>query len=164
MMLPKLHLAGGRALLRPSPWLRAWKQCSNKNVVRSIAISEASTAAPVEGPAFKANLDFKYVRDNLQAVVDNCRVRNSTANPQLVAELYDEYLGIKQQAEALRASRNENSQAMKVRKLAFCSQCGPACACPGPRCTRPSQQPHVCGACTCPVALPNPTLTGQAGA
>eukprot|EP00775_Hariotina_reticulata_P003461 gene3461-3732_t len=38
---------------------------------------------------------------------------NSTADPALVAQLYDEYVKLKTQSDALRTSRNENSAAMK---------------------------------------------------
>lgn len=115
-MLPRLGVTGGRALLRPAPCLRPFRsQLSLRHAPRA-AVAELTTTAPVEGPAFKANLDFKFVRDNLQLVTDNCRARKTSANPALVAELYEEFLTIKQQTDALRASRNENSQTMKVSK------------------------------------------------
>lgn len=50
-------------------------------------------------------------------IAENCRLRNSAADPALVAQLYEEFLQIKAESEALRASRNENSAAMKVSGL-----------------------------------------------
>lgn len=66
-------------------------------------------------PAYKVPLDFKFIRDNVQMIAENCRLRNSAADPALVAQLYEEFLQLKAESEALRASRNENSAAMKVR-------------------------------------------------
>lgn len=43
-------------------------------------------------PQWKAAIDFKWIRDNRDAVADNIRTRNSTANLDLVLELYDQYL------------------------------------------------------------------------
>ena len=53
-------------------------------------------------------------RDNVDALVVNCEQRNSTADPRLVAELYDGFLQLQQQADSLRQARNENAAAMKV--------------------------------------------------
>lgn len=80
--------------------------------MHSSATEVATVAAPTL--AFKANLDFRFIKDNLQLVTDNCKIRNSQANPTLVAELYDEYLKLKKDSDMLRASRNENSTSMKV--------------------------------------------------
>lgn len=83
--------------------------------VHSTSVAEVATAAvPAVAPSFKANLDFKFVKDNLQLVSDNCKLRNSSADPERVAQLYDEFTRLKQESDALRASRNENSAAMKV--------------------------------------------------
>lgn len=66
-------------------------------------------------PSFKAHLDFKFVKENLQLVIDNCKERfANSANPAKVVELYDEFTRLKQESDTLRASRNENSAAMKV--------------------------------------------------
>lgn len=52
----------------------------------------AGGGAGVVRPQWKAAIDFKWIRDNRDAVADNIRTRNSTANLDLVLELYDQYL------------------------------------------------------------------------
>jgi hypothetical protein len=74
----------------------------------------SSSLAACSAPAYKVNLDFKFIRDNLQLVSDNCKVRNSAADPALVAQLYDDYVKLKAESDNLRSSRNDNSAAMKV--------------------------------------------------
>lgn len=76
-------------------------------------------------PAYKVPLDFKFIRDNVQMLTENCRLRNSSADPALVAQLYEDFLQLKAESEALRASRNENSAAMKVGGCVYvCGGCG----------------------------------------
>jgi len=81
-------------------------------------VAEIATAA-VTGPApnYKVNIDFKFIRDNLQLVIENCKLRNSSADPAMVAQLYDEYVKLKAESDTIRTSRNENSAAMKVRNV-----------------------------------------------
>lgn len=76
-----------------------------------------STSAPVahQGPLFKAALDFKAMKDNLELYVKNTKDRFSSADPAKVVALYDQYVKLKSDADALRAARNENANAMKVR-------------------------------------------------
>ena len=70
---------------------------------------EAPTAA-----AFKAFVDFKFIRDNLDTVTANCTARQATtANPHEVVRLYEEYLRLTQETDRVRAARNANSAAMK---------------------------------------------------
>lgn len=76
--------------------------------------SAQQAGGPAEPPAFRAFIDFKFVRDNVEAVAANCRNRLSTADPQVVAQLYEEYVKAQQETDRLRAARNENSSAMKV--------------------------------------------------
>lgn len=66
-------------------------------------------------PAFKAALDFKFIRDNLDVVSQNCKNRLSSAQPDAVAKLYDEFVALKQEVDQIRASRNDNSAAMKAK-------------------------------------------------
>ncbi|KAL4426351.1 hypothetical protein ABPG77_004645 [Micractinium sp. CCAP 211/92] len=75
--------------------------------------SAQQAGGPAEPPAFRAFIDFKFVRDNVEAVAANCRNRLSTADPQVVAQLYEEYVKAQQETDRLRAARNENSSAMK---------------------------------------------------
>ena len=96
--------------------LRPFGPAIRRGSTRTNAVAEvASPALPAVAPAFKANLDFKFVKDNLQLVADNCKLRNTYADPARVVQLYDEFARLKQECDSLRASRNENSAAMKVR-------------------------------------------------
>ncbi|MDC7235162.1 MAG: serine--tRNA ligase [Spirochaetales bacterium] len=58
-------------------------------------------------------LDFKYIKDNLDAVRENIKNRNVTASPEKVVELYDQRNGVIQELEDLRRRRNENASKMK---------------------------------------------------
>jgi len=64
-------------------------------------------------PQWKAAIDFKWIRDNRDAVADNIRSRNSAANLDLVLELYDQYLALQKEVERLRAERNAVANKMK---------------------------------------------------
>ena len=64
-------------------------------------------------PAFRAHIDFKFIRDNVETMAKNCSMRCMDADPYRVAELYDEYCKLLQETDHLRALRNENSAAMK---------------------------------------------------
>jgi seryl-tRNA synthetase len=99
-----------RALVRPC----GARQKSVSIRASAVAVEAVVPAAPAVGPAFKANLDFKFVKENLALVTDNCKARSASADPARVAQLYDEFTRLKQESDRLRASRNENSAAMKV--------------------------------------------------
>ncbi|GIL53114.1 hypothetical protein Vafri_8798 [Volvox africanus] len=73
----------------------------------------STSASVVEAPSFRANLDFKFIKENVELVATNCKNRFSTADPRLVAALYDDFVALKTQVDSLRAERNENSNAMK---------------------------------------------------
>eukprot|EP00798_Chlamydomonas_sp_ICE-L_P027698 gene27698-7340_t len=75
-------------------------------------VPEVKTPAHAPHP-FKAQLDFRFFKENLELVTANATSRNSVCDPAKVVELYDEYLSLKQSADELRAKRNENSSAMK---------------------------------------------------
>ena len=49
-------------------------------------------ASPPERATWKANIDFKYIRDNKEAVIENCLIRKSTADVNRVVELYEDFL------------------------------------------------------------------------
>jgi seryl-tRNA synthetase len=94
----------------------------------SNGMNHVSTRAAVQAPAsvestvgqdeagYRAFIDFKFVRDNVDLVKKNCSDRFVNANPEEVVRLYDEFVRLSQEADAVRAARNENSSAMK-RKL-----------------------------------------------
>ncbi|KAG6421474.1 hypothetical protein SASPL_118027 [Salvia splendens] len=93
------------------------------------ALSSSTAAAPQPPTAaisddakvaqWKAAIDFKWIRDNKDAVAANIRARNSNANLQLVLELYDNMLNLQkvrlQEVERLRAERNVVANKMKAK-------------------------------------------------
>eukprot|EP01023_Acetabularia_acetabulum_P062614 TRINITY_DN7732_c0_g1_i5.p1 TRINITY_DN7732_c0_g1~~TRINITY_DN7732_c0_g1_i5.p1 ORF type:complete len:537 (-),score=82.05 TRINITY_DN7732_c0_g1_i5:194-1711(-) len=79
-----------------------------QNGVEQLQSSQSS-----QGPAFKASIDFKFIRDNIEIVKQNCINRKAAADPQKVADLYEEFLKVQSDAEILRTARNENAKAMK---------------------------------------------------
>jgi hypothetical protein len=101
---------------------------SGSEAAASTQAGAAAAAASCPAPAYKVPLDFRFVRDNLELVTTNCRQRNSAADPALVVALYDEFLALKSESEALRAARNENSTSMKVRVV---WRVGVVCVCVG---------------------------------
>ena len=58
-------------------------------------------------------LDFKFIKDNLDAVRENIKNRNVTADPERVVTLYDQRNEVLQELEDLRRQRNENAGKMK---------------------------------------------------
>ena len=58
-------------------------------------------------------LDLKYIRENLDQVIENTKNRQVTADPQRVVDLYDRRNQLLQGSESLRHRRNLNAQAMK---------------------------------------------------
>lgn len=129
------RLAPVRAGLRGASqqwWASVARPGSTARVAAAAATVEAeapaassSTQQVSEPPAYRAYIDFKFIRDNVDAVAANCRDRLSTADPHAVAKLYEEYVAAQQETDKLRAARNENSSAMKV-GLA-CRRHRPAC-------------------------------------
>lgn len=45
-------------------------------------------------PQWKASIDFKWIRDNKEAMAANIENRNSSANLELVLELYEKVLTV----------------------------------------------------------------------
>ena len=66
-----------------------------------------------EDTGYRAYIDFKFVRDNLDLIKQNCADRLVKADPGQVVSLYDEFVQLTQEADVVRAARNENSSAMK---------------------------------------------------
>ncbi|PIN03767.1 Seryl-tRNA synthetase [Handroanthus impetiginosus] len=67
----------------------------------------------VKAPQWKAAIDFKWIRDNKEAVAANIKNRNSNANLNLVLEIYDKFLNLQKEVERLRAERNVVANKMK---------------------------------------------------
>ncbi|CAN6720612.1 unnamed protein product [Malus baccata var. baccata] len=62
---------------------------------------------------WKAAIDFKWIRDNKDAVAANIKKRNSNANLELVLELYHKMLSLQKEVERLRGERNVVANKMK---------------------------------------------------
>lgn len=93
--------------------------CIRERVYATKAVVDHQTEHPsaAEAGGYRAHIDFKFVRDNVDLIRKNCSDRFVTsANPDEVVRLYNEFVELTQEAEAVRAARNENSSAMK-RKL-----------------------------------------------
>ncbi|GLT93772.1 hypothetical protein SLE2022_115460 [Rubroshorea leprosula] len=79
---------------------------------------QAAPAAEVSGnkalrPQWRAAIDFKWIRDNKEAVAANIKNRNSNANLELVLQLYDKMLNLQKEVERLRGERNVVANKMK---------------------------------------------------
>ncbi|EFJ45296.1 hypothetical protein VOLCADRAFT_82377 [Volvox carteri f. nagariensis] len=106
-----------RATVQARAFQPSFARSCNRLKLAAVAATEApvaSTSAPsTEAPSFRANLDFKFIKENVELVATNCKNRFSSADPHKVVALYDEFVALKTQADSLRAERNENSNAMK---------------------------------------------------
>jgi len=58
-------------------------------------------------------LDYKFIKDNLEAVKQNIINRNMTADADIVVELYDKRTELVTKLQGLQQKRNENAAAMK---------------------------------------------------
>ena len=58
-------------------------------------------------------LDYKFIKDNLDAVKKNVADRFMNADPDLVVTLYDKRLAVLRELEDERRKRNDNAAAMK---------------------------------------------------
>ncbi|KAI3508770.1 hypothetical protein L1887_23783 [Cichorium endivia] len=64
-------------------------------------------------PQWKAAIDFKSILENKSALAENLKNRNSTANLELVIELYENLLQLQKEVEDLRYERNTVANKMK---------------------------------------------------
>ncbi|KAJ4962531.1 hypothetical protein NE237_022470 [Protea cynaroides] len=64
-------------------------------------------------PQWRAAIDFKWIRDNKDAVAANIKKRNSTADLELVLELYEKMSKLQKEVERLRGERNAVANKMK---------------------------------------------------
>lgn len=60
-------------------------------------------------------LDYRFIKENLEAVRQNVTDRYMAANPDLVADLFDQRLSLLKEIEEDRKRRNENALAMKAK-------------------------------------------------
>ena len=63
---------------------------------------------------FPTKLHAYPCREHVEELAENCRRRNSQADPALVAALYDEFVALDREADAVRKERNDNAASMKV--------------------------------------------------
>ncbi|MED6155387.1 Serine--tRNA ligase, chloroplastic/mitochondrial [Stylosanthes scabra] len=64
-------------------------------------------------PQWKAAIDFKWIKDNKEAVAANIRNRNSDADLELVLQLYDNFFNLQKEVERVRGERNAVANKMK---------------------------------------------------
>ncbi|GAB4845004.1 Serine--tRNA ligase, chloroplastic/mitochondrial, variant 4 [Ancistrocladus abbreviatus] len=103
---------------RPLPLLvRALSFSALQSISTTTAAASISATATSSGkgskPQWKAAIDFKWIRDNREAVAANIKSRNSNANLDLVLELYDKVLNLQKEVEQLRGERNVVANKMK---------------------------------------------------
>ncbi|KAK3274108.1 hypothetical protein CYMTET_17694 [Cymbomonas tetramitiformis] len=87
--------------------------CAAPGNIRSTRALRIAASAEAPAQTWKASIDFKNIRENVDAIEENAKARASKVDVQRVAELYDEYLTVKAETDQLRAARNENAAKMK---------------------------------------------------
>ena len=60
-------------------------------------------------------LDYRFIKENLEAVKKNIQDRNMNADADLVVELFDKRTALVTEVQALQQKRNENAKAMKAK-------------------------------------------------
>ncbi|KAG1676949.1 hypothetical protein FOA52_014825 [Chlamydomonas sp. UWO 241] len=113
----RLPTSGPAPMHSPSSSYRCCRPHTCAAAAAAAAPTESAPASSstnaADGPRFKAHLDFRFIKDNLDRVAKNVADRSFNADPAKVVALYDEFVAVKQQADALRQERNEISNAMK---------------------------------------------------
>ncbi|XP_019098950.1 PREDICTED: serine--tRNA ligase, chloroplastic/mitochondrial isoform X4 [Camelina sativa] len=89
--------------------VRAFSASAAVQDIPATQTSESSVARP----QWKASIDFKWIRDNKEAVEINIKNRNSNANLDAVLELYENMLNLQKEVERLREERNNVAKKMK---------------------------------------------------
>lgn len=80
----------------------------------SVDAASATLVDQKQKPSFRAFLDFKALKADLDKHVQNCKNRSSNADPAKVIGLYDHFCEAQQQLDSVREERNSNAKAMKV--------------------------------------------------
>ena len=84
-----------------------------------VAASPPASSSPPT-PSFRAAIDFRALKASLPAAVANVEARRAVgADPVLVARLYDEWRALQDSLEKVRAERNDNAKAVKVKRESF---------------------------------------------
>ncbi|KAI7741686.1 hypothetical protein M8C21_007227 [Ambrosia artemisiifolia] len=94
---------------RTSPFLIKALSSSVQPLVHSTTTSTGS----VVKSQWKAAIDFKSIVENKSAVAENLKNRNSSADLELVIELYERLLALQKEVEDLRFERNTVANKMK---------------------------------------------------
>eukprot|EP00250_Pteridium_aquilinum_P006984 c16791_g1_i1 orf=357-1952(-) len=86
----------------------------------AVAIETTSASSPPAtpglsepAPTWRASLDFKWIRENKDAIARNVQNRNTSADVDLVVQLYDKSIALGYEVEKLRADRNRVANSMK---------------------------------------------------
>lgn len=58
-------------------------------------------------------LDYRFIRENVDAVKENVKVRNVHADVDAIVHLYDQRVKLLAELQELQRARNENAQTMK---------------------------------------------------
>ncbi|KZV22613.1 serine--tRNA ligase, mitochondrial [Dorcoceras hygrometricum] len=96
---------------RPRPYTSA--SAAPQLATKSSDVSIPDDNKEVKGSQWKAAIDYKWMRENKEAVAANIKNRNSKANLDLVLQLYDSVLNAQKEVERLRAERNAVANKMK---------------------------------------------------
>ncbi|KAK9069528.1 hypothetical protein SSX86_011432 [Deinandra increscens subsp. villosa] len=105
------RLTISRTLAHRSPFLiRALSSAAAQPLVDSTTTSSLDHGVK---PQWKAAIDFKSILENKSAVAENLKNRNSSANLDLVIELYERLLQLQKEVEDLRYERNTVANKMK---------------------------------------------------
>ncbi|KAF8048344.1 hypothetical protein N665_2557s0012 [Sinapis alba] len=111
-----------RLFLNPSPTLAFFSRHVQPrkpfllrafSAVQEIPPTQASSDSSAARPQWKAAIDFKWIRDNKEAVETNIKNRNSNANLEAVLELYENMVNLQKEVEGIREERNNVAKKMK---------------------------------------------------
>ncbi|MCO5592230.1 hypothetical protein L7F22_046228 [Adiantum nelumboides] len=81
--------------------------------VVAVETPSASSLPAESATTWRASLDFKWIRENRDAVALNIQNRNTIADVDLVVQLYDKSMALTLEVEKLRTDRNRVANAMK---------------------------------------------------
>lgn len=108
-------LSLGYLLKLPLP--RLTRPLSNSAAVQTSPATSYSTSKTLDDKGgnapWKAAIDFKWIRDNKEAVAANIKNRNSNANLDLVLEIYEKTFNLQKEVERVRGERNAVANKMK---------------------------------------------------
>ncbi|KAL8162026.1 hypothetical protein V2J09_013515 [Rumex salicifolius] len=107
---PSLSLLYRRPLFNPVTLIPRHSRHPIPLLLRAFS---SSSSEKVDKPQWKAAVDFRWIRENKEAVAANISNRNSSANLELVLNLYEKMLSLQKEVERLRRERNAVANKMK---------------------------------------------------